>query len=334
MLGEEALIRCPRVEFRTPGSLAHWFPVTLSSDPPGVWWRFLGATRFTQPFFRDDLTTQPAPDRRACLTPWAALDDLPESVAPTAFVFHVSRCGSTLLMQTLATLPQCVVMSEPPVLDAFFRLHHRDPARSGGEHALRQLIAALGQMRDARERHFFVKFDSWHLPWVPFLRRAFPQTKFLFLYRDPRQVLASHRRHRGPQMVPGLLDMSLLDERLRDGALEPLAPGDLDGHTIHVLEHLLDAAGEMAASADLMLVNYEQLPDAIWRDLLPAFGVDCTAGEREAVRTRSCFHSKHAGARFEGDPGDEDSREEEAPGRLGGALQRYERLERLRLARR
>jgi hypothetical protein len=331
MLREEALVRCPRVDFQTLASLAHWFPVTLQSDPPGVWWRFLGAARFTQPFFQDDLSAQPVADRRACLTPWAALNELPASVAPTAFVFHLSRCGSTLLMQALATLPQCIVMSEPPVLDAFFRLRYRDPERSGGEPALHQLIAALGQRRDPRERHFFVKFDSWHLPWVPLLRRVFPQTKFLFLYRDPRQVLASHRRQRGPQMVPGLLDMSLLDERMHGEVREPLAPGDLDGQTIRVIEHLLDVACELAAPADLVLVNYEQLPDAIWRDLLPAFGVDCTAEEMEVARTRSRFHSKHASAKFEGDP-DGGRGAEKAPGHLAGALQRYERLERLRLA--
>jgi hypothetical protein len=333
MLGEEALIRCPRVDFQTLGSLAHWFPVTLQSDPPGVWWRFLGAARFTQPFFQDDLVAQAAPDRRACLTPWAALDELPASVPPTAFIFHLSRCGSTLLTQALAVLPQCIVMSEPPVLDAFFRFHQRHPERSGGEIALSQLIAALGQRRDPRERHFFVKFDSWHLPWVPFLRRAFPQTRFLFLYRDPRQVLASHRRQRGPQMVPGLLDMSSLDARMHGEVREPLAPGDLDGHTIRVIEHLLDAAGELAAAVNLMLVNYAQLPDAIWRDLLPAFGVDCTAGEVEAVRTRSRFHSKHASAQFEGDPKNAWPGAVDAPDQLAGALRHYERLERLRLGR-
>jgi hypothetical protein len=332
MLGEQALIRCPRVDFRSLGSLAHWFPVTLEREPAGVWWRFFGAARFTQPFFQDDLIAQPFADRRACLTPWAALEDLPEGVPPTAFIFHTSRCGSTLLMQALAALPQSIVMSEPPVLDAFFRFHHRHPEQSGGEAALRQLIAALGQRRDPRERHFFVKFDSWHLPWVPFLRRAFPRTEFLFLYRDPRQVVASHRRQRGPQMVPGLLDMTLLDERLHGDVREPAAPGDLDGHTARVLERLLETAGDLAVPAGLMLVDYSQLPDAIWRELLPAFGVDCTAAELEALRTRSRFHSKRADSKFDGDPATGGPGEETED--LASALQRYERLERLRLARR
>lgn len=330
MLGEKALIRGRKVNHQDLPSLRHWFPVVLGHDPASVWWRSAGSARFTKPFFQDTLTAQAPHERLVCQAPLAALDDVPESVPPTAFIFHVSRCGSTLLTQTLATLPQCIVMSEPPVLDAFFRLHHQHPGQSGGEHTLRQLVAALGQRRFPGERYFFVKFDSWHLPWAPFLRRVFPRTPFLFLYRHPGEVLASHRRQRGPQMVPDLLDMTLLQSRLQHRGGADGVPGDLDGHAIRVIEAILGSAVETAASADLMLLDYKQLPEVIWRELFAVFSLKCTEGQLDAVRARAGFHSKHAGARFDGDPVGDSGEHARTPDRLEEAMRCYEHLEQLR----
>lgn len=136
-------------------------------------------------------------DRLVCSTPWSALDELPDSVPPAAFVLHVSRCRSTLITQALASLPQCIAMSESPVLDAFFRLHHRHPEQSGRASTLQRLVAAPGQRRSAAERHLVIKFDCRHLPWMPFVQAAFPGTPTVFLYREPGEVLASQCRQRG-----------------------------------------------------------------------------------------------------------------------------------------
>lgn len=138
----------------------------------------MGQGRLLEPFFHDTLAAQPVADRQVCQTPLAALDGLDNSLAPTAFVFHVSRCGSTLVTQMQAALPQCIVMLAPPVLDAFSRLHHHQPVRSGGAHTLRQLVAALGQRRTGYEQHCFIKLDCWHMPWI-----------------DLRPLLARSKRH-------------------------------------------------------------------------------------------------------------------------------------------
>lgn len=311
-----------------------WFPVALESDPPAVWWRFLGRKRLTAAFFQDSLSGQPSPERQVCRTPLSVLDELPGSVPPTAFVFHVSRCGSTLLTQMLASLPQCIVMSEPPVLDAFFRLHHHSPSQSGGGQTLRRLVAALGQRRSAAERHFFVKFDSWHVPWIPFIREVFPDTPFLFLYRHPGEVLASHHRQRGPQMVPGLLDTSLLKLDIVD-----VPASDFEGYSARMLKAIfqsaLDLAADAALATGLMLLNYNQLPEAVWESLVPFFAMQCNADDLAAMKTRSQFHSKHAGARFDGDlksaGGDPQGKK---PDRLMEVIRLYALLEELRLKQR
>ncbi|RZJ13309.1 MAG: hypothetical protein EOO54_20070, partial [Haliea sp.] len=237
MLVEQVLKRGAEVSLGDLPSLRRWFPVALDVAPLTLWWRYLGEHRFVEPFFQDSFALQDRQGRKVCRTPLCALEEFADGVAPTAFIFHVSRCGSTLITQMLASLPSCIVISEPPVLDAFFRLHHHQPARSGGIGTLRSLVAALGQRRSAEERHLFVKFDSWHMPWMPLVRQAFPETPIVLLYRDPVQVLASHRLQRGPQMVPGMVDTSLL----RADA-SAIAPSDLDGYASKVLDAIFSEA--------------------------------------------------------------------------------------------
>lgn len=296
MLAEQALRRGAEVAHGDLGSMRDWFPVSMDADPATVWWRFAGERRFTEPFFEDSLVVQDPHDRRVCRTPLAVLDAPLDSVAPTAFIFHVSRCGSTLLTQMLAGLPQCIVMSEPPVLDAFFRLQHHDPASSGGAHTLRGLVAALGQRRDPGERHLFIKFDSWHMPWMPFVREAFPSTPIVLLYREPGEVLASHRRQRGAQMVPGLADTT----RLRPDTTG-LAPADLDGYAARMVQAMFDAALDALQDVRPHLLDYSELPAALWTGLAASWGVEFSPGELEQLQARSGFHSKHAQAPYAGD---------------------------------
>lgn len=290
-------MRGKQIDHGSLSSLHGWFPVALSKSPSTVWWRFLGAQRFTASFFQDTLTTQSTEQRLVCQTPFAALDTFNDSVPPTAFIFHVSRCGSTLLTQLLASLDRCIVMSEPPVIDSFLRFHHAQPESSGGAHALRKLIAALGQRRQPEEQNFFVKLDSWHIHSLPLIRKAFPDTPCLFLYRQPAEVLRSHQRQRGPQMVPGLIDPALLRLDASD-----LAPADLDGYCVRMLESFFTSGLEHAASGQMILLNYTQLPEILWSDLLARFAMPCTPAELANIQARSGFHSKHATNKFDGDP--------------------------------
>lgn len=282
--------------------LRDWFPVTLTQQHEIVW-RHL-PQRFTTPFFNDAL--HPGPDARACVTPWPpapplahALQQLPH-VAPSAFVFHVSRCGSTLLTQLLTTLPQCIVMSEPPIIDACLRATlHLTTAQQID--LLQHMMRALGQQRQAIENRLIIKLDSWHIQYLPLLRAAFPDTPCWFLYREPQAVLASHQRQRGPQMVPGLILPLQLPQLLPQQPGPALAPGDLDGYCINVLGWMMRQA--LMHAPHLQLLNYNQLPDAIWQRLLPQLGVQCDSKHIAAMRARAGFHAKNRDSAFHGDPG-------------------------------
>jgi quercetin dioxygenase-like cupin family protein len=321
---ERVLLRAAPLAWQAGMAMQHWFPVAASGAPLQVAWRHAGTLRFTDPFFDNTLARQVPEQRLRCDTPAAALDATGPALAPDAFIFHVSRCGSTLLTQLLATLPQCVVMSEPPIIDALLRRHH-DQAHAAADTAalLRQAVGALGQRRFGDESHFFVKLDCWHIHSLALIRLAFPDTPCLFLYREPAAVLASHRRQRGPQMVPGLLHPALLPAAPAD-----LAPGDLDGYAAHVLEGFFDAA--LAHATQLTLLNYAGLPQLVAASLLPRFGIACDTHAAHLLRERAACHAKQPHAPFAGDP--PACAEDGNTGARGRLAERYHALETWRLA--
>lgn len=297
---ERLLARGETVAWREGMDLRGWYPLYVERGEAladvALCWRELGETAFGDAFFVNTLARQPHEKRRVCRTPLAALATLGDGLSPDAFIFHVSRCGSTLLSQLLASLPQCIVMSEPPVIDSLLRLHHDGMAGSDSIALLRQAILALGQRRTGAETHFIIKFDCWHLHSLDLLRQTFPGTPCLFVYREPLAVLASHQRQRGPQMVPGMLHPAQLPLPAHQ-----LAPGDIDGYTGLVLASLFKAALPHAAAGQLQLIDYKQLPDIVFSDVLARFGIAPTATQLQAMRARGGVHAKY-GTAYHGDP--------------------------------
>src|SRR4051812_44629666 len=87
--------------------LDNWVPLRLY-DRDGramVDWAHVGGERFVDPFFEQTITRclrHPADVMFRHQTPVETLRDLYEQrrgVEPSGFIFHMSRCGSTLLAQ-------------------------------------------------------------------------------------------------------------------------------------------------------------------------------------------------------------------------------------------
>ena len=272
-----------------------WTPLRVPwpQGRPCIDWCRLGDHRFTDPFFEQTINhalRDPARMLFRRLTPIESLEafvDHPSSLRPSGFVFHLSRCGSTLLAQMLAALPESVVISEAPPIDQVLTVHQRDPRVTHGQRLawVRGMIAALGQRRRGDERHYIVKFDSWHTLELPLLREAFPEVPWVFLYRDPVEVLVSQQRMRGIQMLPQVISPARFG--LDPAAALQLSP---DEYCAQVLARVCDAALAETARGGGRLVNYAQLPDVLWQSLAGFFGIGADAANRELwqrVTTRS-----------------------------------------------
>jgi len=291
---ERVLLRGKQVRENELKSLQAWYPVLLGND--ALWWRYFGKKKFSEPFFHDTVSILNRQHSPCLQTAFDAARKLDDVIAPSAFIFHVSRCGSTLLTQLLASMPECIVMSESSVIDSFLRRYHAGEIQGDAGKLLRDIVSALGQRRFAEESHFFIKLDSWHIASLPLFRRVFPDTPFLFLYREPKQVLASHQRQRGRQMVPGMVNaaMPALD-------FSSLPPSDLDAYCIKMLAYFFSNAHRYAN--ELIIINYQQLPHIVWDTLLEYFSISPSPAQLKEMKLRSTIHSKNKTI-FSGDPQD------------------------------
>jgi hypothetical protein len=107
------------------------------------------------------------------LTEWQAQSP---GLAPSAFILHASRCGSTLISQMLARLDDHIVVSSPP-LDALLRGELPEAERRA---AISGLLSAYGQRRRGIEQRLVIKLDAWNIGEWPLLQACFPDTPWLF----------------------------------------------------------------------------------------------------------------------------------------------------------
>src|SRR5271170_1251849 len=177
--------------------LARWTPVRLdfSGPAPAVDWADLSEERFIEPFFDQTVARWASGPRarplvRTGLETLVALDSEP-SLEPAGMIFHLSRCGSTLVSRLLGTLPGVIVLAEPSPLNALLGL---DPDRVDGAtlvRLVRLLLRALGRRRHGDERHLVLKCTSWNIRRREILAAAFPETPWVWVQRDPTDVVAS-----------------------------------------------------------------------------------------------------------------------------------------------
>jgi len=128
-------------------------------------------------------------------------DDLIEDSLPVrGLIFHVSRCGSTLLGKCLDASPENLIINQGgPLQRGFWAWAISDfqvPLRVEKTHLIMfpRLVAAMTCSRSLDHKAAFIKFISWNIRYLDFVRSAFPDTPSLFMYRDPVEVIASVRR--------------------------------------------------------------------------------------------------------------------------------------------
>ena len=223
----------------TPEPPDGWLPTRVAPHGGALYvhWAYFGARRLRQPFFESEVyrgALQP-PNRLfryvTAIEKLAAWLDRHPHLQPSGFIFHMSRCGSTLVSQMLAALASNLVVSEASPIDTVVQASHGWPDLDEARHAawLTSIVGAFGQQRGGDERRYFVKLDCWHTLALPLFRRAFPAVPWVFLYRDPVEVLASQVSQPGTQMLPRGTGPDLygiercLWARRRGGLLRPRA---------------------------------------------------------------------------------------------------------------
>jgi len=282
-----------------------WIPVRFywREGQPMVDWCYLGRKRFADSFFEHTVNKLMALPFNLLFrqqTPISVLDDLHEArpgLKPTGFIFHMSRCGSTLITQMLAVLSGTVVISEARPLDSVLRAHFRSTQVTDKQRIawFQWMVSALGQKILGNEKYFLIKFDAWNISELPFIQRAFPDVPWIFNYREPVEVLVSQINHRGPHMVPGVIDPTLFGMNV-----DEIATVEPEEYCARVLGAICEAGLRYSANGGL-LINYEELPEATWRLISEFFGLGCNEAEIEMMKNTAKLDAKNPAMIFERD---------------------------------
>ena len=95
----------------------------------------------------------------------------PRDTAPVGIIFHVARCGSTLISQSLKRLDDLVVYAEPQPVNEILAPPHKWPRAD--------LVAALRTLGGAFARHargpYVLKLSSWNTLYCDIVAEAFPR---------------------------------------------------------------------------------------------------------------------------------------------------------------
>jgi hypothetical protein len=280
--------------------LKGWMPVdaVVVDGRPGLAWLNMEGVEFAEPFFKQTLARLKSqhPELRERFTEFDTLLQLEntfDSVEPTGFIFHSSRCGSTLLANACRAIEGAVVLSEPPAVDKLVARFITDVDDDGTKEKLysiflRGVVKVLGQHRRGDEQHLFVKFACCSVSQIERIRRIWPRVPWIFLYRDPVETIVSNMQN---------LPAWLLDEDRR--VLASIVGGSpAEAAAMSVEELCARAIGSFYASAHrvandrALLLNYNQLSLAEIANALTFFGVTPATAEIETIARQSQTYSK------------------------------------------
>jgi hypothetical protein len=281
-----------------------WIPAGIdwSCASGEVLWFRLGAYRFDDPYFSDTVTRcarHPLNLAFPRRTPMQALEDAAASLTPAnlcGIVFHMSRCGSTLVARALQLLPRAIVISEAPPIDAIVRANRRgrNVRREQQIRWLRAVVAILASAGGSDGGPSFLKTDAWHTLDLELFEHAFPGVPWVYLYRDPVEVLVSHAARMSYMMsfanAPDFLGISLADA----------AQIPREQYQAQVLGRLVSSLLQRGVDGHA-LVRYDELPDAVWNTIVPRFGITPNDADIDAMRRMARYNAKQSGVPFSDD---------------------------------
>lgn len=280
--------------------LKGWIPYKLiiDNETPLVHWLYISDTSFNHPFFGETIAQCKSHKYNSsefkCVS---SLESMLEwsytlsEISPITFIFHISRCGSTLLSQLIGLNEKYTVLAEVPFFDELLRLPYKLKAIDNKfrEKLLGASIRFVGQNKNGNEEHLFIKTDSWHISFYNVFRQLYPSAPVILLYRSPDEVLYSHQKLRGMQSVPGLIEPEVFGFTQKE-----ITEMDLDVYTAKILEKYLLLFGEIAnCDSQSLLLDYKLGVIPMMKQLEKHLNINWSGEHLLQMQHRSQFHSKH-----------------------------------------
>ena len=222
-------------------------------------------------------------------------------------VFHESRCGSTLVANSMAAADPAThrVYSESPPPITAFKGCEASGESSCDEDLQTQLILDtmyfMSRSNDPKEKYLFLKIQSIGSTAISAFRRALPDIPYIFVYRDPVQVIMSHLNvphnrilqtnclrsfHRKPQIYVDVI------QELTSKPYDELTPEEhCAAHMATIVESVKKEYTRDPSMG--VMVDYLDLPNILITHIFPNhFHLDMTSTMKENILQVSGTYSK------------------------------------------
>ena len=283
--------------------LKGWIPYKTYEEADELYckWLFVGNKTFTEPFFDETIakckslpqnsTLKQCISHSILLTEWSPSI---ETIAPSAIIFHVSRCKSTLLSQLLGIDAENIILAEVPILDEILRWGFNNKIEDKILLYLQSAISFYGAKRISTQQRLFIKTDSWHIHFYHQYRKLYPTIPFIFLYRNPEEVIRSHQKHRGMHAVPGLIEPAIfgIDQ-------STINYNDLDDYITIVLETYFSSVYNIVQNDPLAnLINFTEDIMNVVEKTAQLTQMNDVNNLRVEMEKRLLYHSKNIESKY------------------------------------
>lgn len=265
------------------GANESWLPVRAALQPDALYLaqRRIPAAELRDPFMQETVVRVPAAESIVRIGRKDAGRAAVET-APAGIVFHVARCGSTVIAQLLREL-DVVVYAEPLAVNELLLPPHAWP-RDELAAALRSLGAAFARHAG---RRWVLKCSSWNTLYCDLLAEAFPQSPWVLSLRDPVEVCVSLLAQ-----PPGWLREDEAPGQQLYRVVQPRGvPRSAEERVARVFGAFCEAAARLDPARG-RLVPYPALPAAVWEAVAPLFGLAIGEDARRRMAAAARTYSK------------------------------------------
>ena len=301
-----------------------WLPARAALHPTGLYLalREIRPAELQDPFMQETIARIPAHESVVQV----AREDVGKGAAGTApagIVFHVARCGSTLVSQLLKQHVGVVVYAEPLPVNEVLLPPHKWPRA--------ELVAALRSLGGAFARHarkpWVWKLTSWNTLFCDLVAEAFPATPWVLCLRDLVEVSVSLLQNPAGWIWDGEQPAAPFVK-----AIDPEgASRSREEYVARLCGAFCEAAGRLDPARGA-LVDYASLPGATWEVVAPHFGLSVDGPARARMQEAAGMNSKAPIGRPEKFAGDTEAKQAAASEVLRRAIDTYARpaLDRLK----
>jgi hypothetical protein len=300
-----------------------WLPARAALHPTGLYFalRDVRSAELQDPFMQETIARVAARESVVQI----AREDVGKGTAgtsPAGIVFHVSRCGSTLVSQLLKQHVGLVVYAEPLPVNEILLPPHKWP-RAEVVAALRSLGAAFA--RHAR-KPYVLKLTSWNTLFCDVVAEAFPDSPWVLCLRDPVEVGVSLLQQPAGWIWDGGEPAAPFRKHIDPEA----AAQAREAYVARLYAAFCDAAGRLDPGRG-RLVEYASLPAAAWEMVAPHFSQAVDTPLRARMQAAAAMNSKAPVGRPEKFGGDAAAKQAAASAALLQAIDDLARPALLRL---